>query len=97
MVCLADGPLVAPAAVRRVLDAWRAGRPPVVAAGYRGVRGHPLAVGREAGDVPDGGLRELPALLVPCDDLGNPGDVDTPDDLRALGLANEDSAAPPRT
>jgi CTP:molybdopterin cytidylyltransferase MocA len=81
-----------------VLDAWRAGRPSVVAASYEGVRGHPLAVGREAwGDVPDGGLRELPAVLVPCDDLGSPGDVDTPDDLRALGLANEDSGAPPRT
>ena len=27
------------------------------------------------------GLRELPARLVPCDDLGDPGDVDTPADL----------------
>ena len=45
-------------------------------------RGHPLLVARSAWDeIPDGGLRELPARLVPCDDLGDPGDVDTPADL----------------
>jgi hypothetical protein len=31
--------------------------------------------------VPDEGARQLPALLVPCDDLGPPGDVDLPTDL----------------
>jgi hypothetical protein len=31
-------------------------------------------------DVPDEGLREQGVELVPCDDLGAPGDVDTPDD-----------------
>ena len=98
IVCLADGPLIAPAAIGRVLDAAADNHAPVAAAGYRGARGHPLVLAREAwGAVPDEGLRELPALLVPCDDLGSPGDVDTPDDLRALGLSDEDSAAPART
>ena len=31
--------------------------------------------------IPDEGLREREPLLVPCDDLGAPGDVDEPDDL----------------
>jgi hypothetical protein len=34
--------------------------------------------------VPDAGLRVLEPRLVPCDDLGAPGDVDTPDDLQDL-------------
>jgi CTP:molybdopterin cytidylyltransferase MocA len=82
VVCLADGPNLAPAAVRRVLSMWRAGGGAVVAASYAGGRGHPLVVGRSAwGSIPDEGLRALPALLVPCDDLGAPGDVDRPEDL----------------
>lgn len=82
VVVLADGPSLAPAAIDRVVAAWRGGGGPVVAASYGGVRGHPLLVAREAWDeIPDEGLRALPALLVPCDDLGEPGDVDTPDDL----------------
>ena len=32
-------------------------------------------------DVPDDGARSLGAVLVPCDDLGFPGDVDVGDDL----------------
>jgi len=32
-------------------------------------------------DIPDEGLRDRPVHLVPCDDLGAPGDVDTPEDL----------------
>jgi hypothetical protein len=53
-----------------------------VAASYEGARGHPLVVGRgDWDDVPDGGLHERPARLVPCDDLGPPGDVDTREDL----------------
>jgi molybdenum cofactor cytidylyltransferase len=51
VVCLADGPNLAPAAVERVVNAWRAE-----------------------------GMRTLPATLVPCDDLGSPGDVDSPED-----------------
>ena len=78
---LADGPDLSPAAVGRVLDAWRAVAA-IVAASYDGGRGHPLVLGRaDWGDVPDGGLHERPVRLVPCDDLGSPGDVDRPEDL----------------
>jgi hypothetical protein len=31
--------------------------------------------------VPDAGLREATPALVACDDLGEPGDVDHPEDL----------------
>jgi len=54
----------------------------MVAASYGGDRGHPLLVARAAwADIPDEGLRAFEPLLVPCDDLGEPGDVDYPEDL----------------
>ena len=82
IVVLADGPDLVPETVGRVIDAWRADGGRIVAASYGGERGHPLLVAREAWDsIPDGGLRELVARLVPCDDLGAPGDVNTPADL----------------
>jgi CTP:molybdopterin cytidylyltransferase MocA len=82
VVVLADGPELATAAIERVLDAWRKSRAPLVAASYDGVRGHPLVVDRSAwNDIPDEGLRVHDPVLVPCDDLGAPGDVDVPDDL----------------
>ncbi|HXV33754.1 MAG TPA: nucleotidyltransferase family protein [Gaiellaceae bacterium] len=82
VVVLADGPELAPAAVGRVVDAWRETGAPLVAAAYGGVRGHPLVVDRELWrSVPDEGLRAFEPLLVPCDDLGAPGDVDRPEDL----------------
>jgi CTP:molybdopterin cytidylyltransferase MocA len=85
VVCLADGPNLSPEAVRRVLAAWRAGASSVVAASYAGARGHPVVLGRSAwASVPDEGMRALPALLVPCDDLGSPGDVDVADDIGRL-------------
>jgi CTP:molybdopterin cytidylyltransferase MocA len=85
VVCLADGPNLSPEAVRRVLTAWRAGAGTVVAASYAGHRGHPVVIGRAAwNEVPDEGMRALPATLVPCDDLGTPGDVDSADDLGRL-------------
>jgi hypothetical protein len=34
--------------------------------------------------IPDVGLRDSPVRLVPCDDLGAPGDVDVPEDLELL-------------
>ena len=84
VVVLADGPDLAPQAVERVLEEWRrAGG--VVAASYGGERGHPLVIGRaDWSDIPDEGLRDYPVRLVPCDDLGAPGDVDTEEDLRRL-------------
>lgn len=82
VVVLADGPDLAPEAIVRIVSEWRDRGGPVVAASYDGVRGHPLLVERSAWDqVPDEGLRSLEARLVPCDDLGPPGDVDQPDDL----------------
>jgi nicotine blue oxidoreductase len=82
VVCLADGPHLAPAAVERVVDAWRAEDGDIVAASYGGNRGHPVVLGRSLwASVPDEGMRVLPATLVPCDDLGPPGDVDSPRDL----------------
>jgi CTP:molybdopterin cytidylyltransferase MocA len=82
VVVLADGPDLAPEAVDRVVAAWRETGSPLVAASYAGDRGHPLVVAREAwGSVPDEGLRALDPVLVPCDDLGHPGDVDRPEDL----------------
>ena len=82
VVVLADGPELAPEAVCRVLQAWRDGDAPLVAAAYGGARGHPIVVGRELwSSVPDAGLRAFEPVLVPCGDLGAPGDVDRPEDL----------------
>jgi CTP:molybdopterin cytidylyltransferase MocA len=82
VVVLADGPWLSPAAVTRVVDSWRSDGGDVVAASYGGVRGHPLLVARAAWErIPDDGLRVVEPRLVPCDDLGEPGDVDTPEDL----------------
>ena len=82
VVVLADGPELAPAAIERVLAAWRESGAALVAASYDGVRGHPLVVARSVwGRIPDEGLRAHEPLLVPCDDLGTPGDVDFPEDL----------------
>jgi nicotine blue oxidoreductase len=82
VVVLADGPGLSADAVRRVVAAWRSGAGPLVAASYGGARGHPLLVARELwGRVPDEGFRTLEPALVPCDDLGAPGDVDTRADL----------------
>jgi nicotine blue oxidoreductase len=79
---LADGPNLSPAAIDRVLEVWHESGAEVVAATYDGNRGHPVVLARAAWDrIPDEGARTLPALLVPCDDLGAPGDVDLPEDL----------------
>jgi CTP:molybdopterin cytidylyltransferase MocA len=82
VVVLADGPQLAPESVVRVLAAWRASAAPLVAASYGGDRGHPIVVARELwASVPDEGLRAFDPVLIPCDDLGAPGDVDTPEEL----------------
>ena len=82
VVVLADGPELAPEAIDRIVAAWRESGAPVVAASYGGTRGHPLLVARDAWDgIPDEGLRAVEPLLVPCDDLGAPGDVDYESEL----------------
>jgi CTP:molybdopterin cytidylyltransferase MocA len=84
VVVLADGPNLSPQAVERVLENWRR-HGEAVAASYGGSRGHPLVLGRDDwSDIPDEGLRDRRARLVPCDDLGAPGDVDRPGDLDAV-------------
>jgi nicotine blue oxidoreductase len=82
VVVLADGPGLSAEAVSRVVAAWREGAGPLVAASYGGERGHPLLVACELwNSVPDEGFRAREPALVPCDDLGAPGDVDTRADL----------------
>jgi CTP:molybdopterin cytidylyltransferase MocA len=81
VVVLADGPHLAPAAVDRVLARWRETGADLVAASYGGDRGHPVVIGRAAwASIPDEGARALQPVLVPCDDLGPPGDVDSADE-----------------
>lgn len=82
VVVLADGPKLAPDAIDRVVSAWREGAGDVIAASYDGDRGHPVVLGRTVWPtVPDEGARALEPVLVPCDDLGAPGDVDVPGDM----------------
>jgi CTP:molybdopterin cytidylyltransferase MocA len=82
VVVLADGPDLSPRAIDRIVEVWRESGAEVVAATYDGNRGHPVLLERAVwGQIPDDGARSLSALLVPCDDLGPPGDVDFADDL----------------
>ena len=81
VVVLADGPGLSPRAVDRVVEVWLESDAELVAATYGGHRGHPVVIARALwNEIPDEGARSLPALLVPCDDLGPPGDVDRPGD-----------------
>jgi nicotine blue oxidoreductase len=83
IVVLADGPNIHPHAIDRVISAWEKDAGPIVAASYEGQRLHPVLIDRSAWDgVPDEGLRSLRAEVVECGDLGAPGDVDSPADLR---------------
>ncbi|MDX6423877.1 MAG: hypothetical protein QOI67_1348 [Gaiellaceae bacterium] len=81
VVVLADGPYLSPEAIDRVIAAWRETGAEVLAASYGGDRGHPVLLARTAWkSVPDEGARVLEPVLVPCDDLGSPGDVDSADE-----------------
>jgi CTP:molybdopterin cytidylyltransferase MocA len=78
VVVLADGPDLDPRAVDRVVDDWQTNGGDAVAAGYDGIRLHPVLLARALwDDVPDEGAKSLPARLVPCDDLRRPGDIDS--------------------
>jgi CTP:molybdopterin cytidylyltransferase MocA len=82
VVVLADGPDLSPAAVDRVVQAWREGAGEVVAASYGGDRGHPVVLDRSVWSrIPDEGARAFHPVLVACDDLGSPGDVDLADEI----------------
>jgi CTP:molybdopterin cytidylyltransferase MocA len=80
LVVLGDGPDLSPEAIDRVIA--HRGEGPIVAATYDGVRLHPVLFEREAWSaIPDEGARALDAVLVSCDDLGPPGDVDYADEV----------------
>jgi CTP:molybdopterin cytidylyltransferase MocA len=82
VVVLADGPDLSPAAIDRVVAAWGDGVGEIVAASYGGDRGHPVVLARSVWSrIPDEGARALEPVLVPCDDLGSPGDVDIADEI----------------
>jgi CTP:molybdopterin cytidylyltransferase MocA len=82
VVVLGDGPNLNPEAIDRVIRTWRENTAEVVAATYEGVRLHPVLLARSAWNrIPDEGARPLDAVLVSCDDLGPPGDVDFADEL----------------
>jgi CTP:molybdopterin cytidylyltransferase MocA len=90
IVVLGDGPGIDPRAIDRVVAAWRDGAGDRVAAMYGGVRLHPLLLARAVwGEVPDAGLRDLPAAVVACDDLNAPGDVDFADHVHENGRPEE--------
>jgi CTP:molybdopterin cytidylyltransferase MocA len=87
VVCLGDQPLVGPSVVARLVEAWRAGAGPVVAASYGGRLGNPKLFDRGVlshlrrlrGDT---GARDLlaahPEWVVPVEvgTLGSDADVD---------------------
>ena len=86
VVILADGPDLVPEAIDRVITAWRGGAGAALATSYRGRRGHPVLLERSVWtEVPDEGARELVSAFVHLDDLGHPGDVDYPEDLKLPG------------
>jgi molybdenum cofactor cytidylyltransferase len=97
VVLLGDQPLVSDQAVDRVVEAFRAHpRIDAARAHYGGAPGHPVLLASSLYDAVEGlsgdaGARDLLAtaevLAVDCDELGDPIDVDTPEDLLALEAA----------
>jgi CTP:molybdopterin cytidylyltransferase MocA len=107
LVLLVDQPFVGADAVRAVLCAWRDGAR-LAAASYAGRRGHPVLFGREhwtavaadaGGDSGARGFlaaRRCEVVLVPCDELARPDDLDTPGDLRRFTDRPPDPSGPAR-
>lgn len=95
VVALADQPLVSAEAVRRLVEAFEGGAEVAVAT-YGGRRRNPVLLSREIWPVllgelsGDAGARVMlerhPELVteVPCDEVADPADVDTVEDLRHL-------------
>ncbi|WP_449065090.1 nucleotidyltransferase family protein [Planomonospora algeriensis] len=98
VVALVDQPLIGAAVVGRLVRAGLDGAPIAVAT-YGGARRNPVLIAREhfaevarlaEGDVGARPfLRAHPGLVVevPCDDLGDPADIDTPADLERLSAS----------
>jgi nicotine blue oxidoreductase len=101
VVLLVDQPGVRPAAVERLIAAYRDGAAVAVAT-YAGRRGHPVLLRRttwagvRARATGESGARAVmnahPELVtdVVCDDAGTDDDIDTPDDLARLRRELED-------
>ncbi|GAB2860462.1 nucleotidyltransferase family protein [Streptomyces deserti] len=95
LVCLVDQPGIGPAAVARVLQAYRS-EDSLASAAYDGVRGHPVLFGAAhwagigATATGDRGARaylkehEEAVTLVECGDVAQPYDIDTEADLAHL-------------
>ncbi len=95
VVCLADQPLVGAEAVERLVEAFRRGANVAVAT-YGGEMRNPVLLARGVWPLllrEMSGDRGARAFLkqhqrvvteVPCDDIANPADVDTVEDLRRL-------------
>jgi nicotine blue oxidoreductase len=98
VIALVDQPLIRPGAVRRLVEAATRGASVAVAT-YGGRPRNPVMIVREhfaevaelaAGDVGARPfLRRHPEWVtrVPCDDVGDPADIDTAQDLEALRSA----------
>lgn len=71
LVVLADQPLIPPAIIDQVIDAFRAGKGEIVAPVYRGLRGHPVLFGRRFFPA----LRALPPGAAPRDLLREQADA----------------------
>lgn len=95
VIALVDQPLIGPAAVIRLIEAFQAGAEVAVAC-YAGEPRNPVLIARahwaEAAAAAEGDsgargfLRAHPALItaVECGDVGRPDDLDTPDDLTRI-------------
>lgn len=95
VVCLADQPLVGAEAVDKLVQAFQRGAKVAVAT-YGGEMRNPVLFAREVWPLllhemsGDRGAREFLkrrgqiVTEVPCDDVANPADIDTVDDLRRL-------------
>jgi nicotine blue oxidoreductase len=87
LVVLGDGPRLHAAAVERVAARAAAADAPLVRARYASGPAHPVAIARELWDrLPERGEDGARALGVrpvdvDCEDLGAPGDADTPGEL----------------
>ncbi len=105
LIALGDMPFIAPRTIRTVADGLAdRDRPvdtPIVAAAYRGRRGHPVAFDRALGAARcplHGDVGASPPLtshavrLVECDDPGVLRDIDTPADLPTTAAAAARSA-----
>lgn len=99
LVTLGDEPFLPPEASRRLLAARRPGLA-ALRASYSGRPGHPVLIERSLfapiaaapDEQPATLLREAGIEAVECGDLGDPAEVDTPEQLAALDDA--DSSAP---